>query len=232
MWVKICGNTSLEDAAEAARCGATALGFIFARSPRQITAEHVATITGALPTGVERVGVFDSRDAAEVIEIAGRAGVKTLQLHGGFDLALLEQIVALHRFEVIQVLHRRAGSDVRETVSEDRETLAQLRSVAELSRGARRAVRILVDSQTAARSGGTGTTYDWAAAAELFRVAGQLGVPAIAAGGLRPSNVREAIGQLAPWGVDVSSGVEHSPGKKDPVAVAQFLANAHGVEKP
>jgi phosphoribosylanthranilate isomerase len=236
MWVKICGNTTLEDAEHATRSGANALGFIFAPSPRRVTADLVAAITRLLPAGAEHVGVFGSHNAVEIAEAAETARLTTIQLHGGFDLPLLQQFEIADRFELIQVLHWAAVTTLppQHLPSHDTlaETLAQLRSIAELSARSRRRIRVLIDSKAGARTGGTGTPYDWKAAAELFRHARQLGIDAIAAGGLSPENVPAAIDQLAPWGVDVSSGVEREPGRKDPAAVAQFLARAHGVQKP
>ena len=89
MWVKICGNTNLEDAALAAELGADAVGFVFAASKRQVTAAQVAAITMHLPEEVERIGVFDSHDAGEIAAVAQEAGLTAVQLHGGLDEKLL-----------------------------------------------------------------------------------------------------------------------------------------------
>jgi phosphoribosylanthranilate isomerase len=90
MWVKICGNTNLKDAALAAELGADAVGFVFAASKRQVTAAQVAAITACLPAVVERVGVFDSQDAEVIATTAYAAGLTAVQLHGGFDEPLLD----------------------------------------------------------------------------------------------------------------------------------------------
>ena len=92
MWVKICGNTNLEDAALAAKLGADAVGFVFAESKRQVTATQVAAITARLPAGVERVGVFYSHDAEEIAETVETAGLTAVQLHGGLDEVLLMRL--------------------------------------------------------------------------------------------------------------------------------------------
>ena len=107
MWVKICGNTNLEDAALAAELGADAVGVVFAESPRRVTAAQVASITPHLPRTVERVGVFHSHDADEIAQTALEAGLTAVQLHGGLDEALLSRLAK--RFaggvQIIQTLH-------------------------------------------------------------------------------------------------------------------------------
>src|ERR1017187_5258554 len=92
MWVKICGNTNLEDAAHAARLGADAVGFVFAASKRQVTAAQVGAITPHLPFGVERVGVFYSHEPEEIARVVSDAGLTAVQLHGGLDEPLLERL--------------------------------------------------------------------------------------------------------------------------------------------
>src|SRR5262249_11428956 len=113
MWVKICGNTNLEDAQLAADLGADALGFVFAESKRQVTATQVAAITPHLPANVERVGVFYSRDAREIASIVYGAGLNAVQLHGGLDVDLAERLRDLlgDGVRLIQTLHWSVGSD-------------------------------------------------------------------------------------------------------------------------
>ena len=215
MWVKICGNTNLEDAALAAELGADAVGFVFATSPRQVTAAQVAAITRELRGPVERVGVFDSRDAEEIARTAAEAGLTAVQLHGGLDEGLLERLA--ERFaggvKMIQVLHWTVGDEASaEQLAEQMERVAGL-GIAD---------RVLIDSKVGAARGGTGVAFDWAAARGVF-AAGRTGmrpdgVRLIVAGGLRAENVARAIEELGPWGVDVSSGVEASPGRKRPCA--------------
>jgi phosphoribosylanthranilate isomerase len=226
MWVKICGNTNLEDAQLAARFGADAVGFVFAPSPRQVTASQVAAIAPHLPPHVERVGVFHSRDAEQIESIALHAGLTAVQLHGGLDESLARQLA--DRFSgsvrIIQTLHWTVSPA---TESPAALLTAQIERIAEL----RLSDRILIDSKVGAVTGGTGVPFDWAAARALFASAPS-GVHLIVAGGLNPHNVAHAIAQLNPWGVDVSSGVEISPGHKDPVLLARFLGNARAATSP
>jgi len=232
MWVKICGNTNLEDAALAAELGADAVGFVFAASKRQVRAAQVAAITARLPAAVERVGVFDSHDAEEIAATAQAAGLTAVQLHGGFDEALLKRLA--ERFandaqgiRIIQTLHWSVGGQTpngaRASATESSaELLAdQMERVAAIGV----ADRVLIDSGVGVVSGGTGVAFDWAAALKLFAAAPS-GVRLVVAGGLTPENVAQAIGQLAPWGVDVSSGVEASAGRKDPNRLARFIDHA------
>jgi phosphoribosylanthranilate isomerase len=224
MWVKICGNTNLEDAALAAELGADAVGFVFAASKRQVTAAQVAAITPHLPGGVERVGVFCWHTVDEIVETVRQAGLTTVQLHGGLDNGFAERLA--QRFagtvRIIQTLHwhvtlqDNAGHLVR-----------QIEHIAT----AGITDRVLIDSKVGAAGGGTGVPFDWAAARQVFTSAPS-SLSLIVAGGLKPENVAHAIAQLRPWGVDLSSGVEVSPGRKDPAQMARFIENARGAETP
>lgn len=219
MWIKICGNTNLEDAKLAAELGADALGFIFASSKRQVTAAQVAEISKGLPDNVERVGVFDSRNPDEIAFMAQEACLTAVQLHGGFDSELLEHLdeILIPRKQLIQVLHWTL--DDPSSAPRIADQLQQLASLGITD-------RVLIDSKVGtSASGGTGITFDWAVARSLFASAPS-GLHLIVAGGLKPENVAGAIRELAPWGVDVASGVEASVGKKDPARIAQFIENA------
>jgi phosphoribosylanthranilate isomerase len=235
MWVKICGNTNLEDAALAAELGADAVGFVFAASKRQVTAAQVAAITPHLPGEVERVGVFYSRDAEEIAQTASDAGLTAVQLHGGLDEGLIEALAKRFagRVRIIQTLHwtigeQTLGGKADATAESSAVLLAgQIERVAALGM----VDRVLIDSKVGAAGGGTGVAFDWIAARKAFASAPS-SVHLIVAGGLRPGNVAEAIAQLGPWGVDVSSGVEASPGRKSPELLAQFIENAHGAQTP
>ncbi|WP_035358970.1 phosphoribosylanthranilate isomerase [Edaphobacter aggregans] len=214
MWIKICGNTNLEDVQLAVELGADALGFVFAESRRQVTAEQVARISPHLPSNVERVGVFDSRDAEEIAGIVREAGLTAVQLHSGLDLGLAGRLRELlgDGTGLIQTLHWTVGADNGDPLG------FGLRRIA----SAGLMDRVLIDSRVGVAGGGTGVAFDWRAArAVLVENAGDLRV--IAAGGLRPENVAEAIRKLRPWGVDVVSGVETAPGRKDPERLAAFL---------
>lgn len=210
IWIKICANTSLEDARVAADTGADALGFVFAASPRQVTIAQAAAIVPQLPREVEKIGVFVNASYEEIAATVDAVGLTGVQLHfappDGLSAMLRGRFGELLR--ILRVVHF-DGTEMRDaTALSDRD-----------------ADGILVDSRTAKAVGGTGVAFDWDAARKrIFN-----GNPArrlIAAGGLAPHNVVEAIEKLQPWGVDVVSGVEVMPGRKDAVKVRAFIANA------
>ena len=220
LWIKICGNTSLEDAVLAAEAGADGVGFVFAPSPRRVTVSQVAAITPHLPATVEKIGVFVDA-ALDEIEATVRACALTgVQLH--FDAAP----------DLPATLRERLGPQFRilrvERFSvESAETVA-----AQLAAHARNphVHAVLVDSVASMAVGGTGVTFDWAKARRtVFGDAGKLKL--IVAGGLNPDNAAEAIATLRPWGVDVVSGVEAAPGRKDPAKVRAFIANARAASR-
>lgn len=214
LWVKICGNTSLEDAQLAAEAGADAVGFVFAPGPRQVTAEQVSTIIPNLPDDLEKVGVFvesSFEEIARAVDVCGLTGVQ-LHWHGTDDLPARLRERFGQQLRILSVLHY--GPDVIERAG-------VLAGNSEID-------AILVDSRTATAVGGTGIRFDWIAAETLFRNAQ---IRLIVAGGLSPWNVQEAIGRLRPWGVDVVSGVEMAPGRKDPTKVRTFVTNARGASR-
>jgi phosphoribosylanthranilate isomerase len=209
LWVKICGNTSLEDALLAAEAGADAVGFVFAPSPRRVSAEQVAAITLKLPSSIEKIGVFVDSSFDEIETAVRDCGLTGVQLHfdGTEDLPLRLREKFGPGLRIVRALHY--GPEVVGRIG----VLA----------GDDRIDAVLIDSRTAKAVGGTGTSYDWNAAESLFRGAG---ARLIVAGGLTPSNVSEAVERLRPWGVDVVSGVEIAPGRKDPAKVRAFVRNA------
>jgi phosphoribosylanthranilate isomerase len=222
MWVKICGNTSLEDAEHAIRAGADAVGFVFAaESKRRVTVEQVANITAHLPPTAEKVGVFVEQSVAEIADIVLAAGLTGVQMHApnleraAHDAALLREKLGdrRQRLRVVRVLHFSAAA-----LDDFAENVAQL--------GRNHTIdAVLIDSRTADAVGGTGIAYDWRAVQKsLRRIAPHPRL--IVAGGLTPENVRQAIQTLAPWGVDVASGVEVAAGKKDPLKVERFILTA------
>ena len=234
MWVKICGNTNLNDAQLATRLGADAVGFVFAPSPRQVSASQVAAITPHLPPQVERIGVFSSRDADQIASTALEAGLTAVQLHGGLDENLARQL-AEHlagSVRIIQALHWALDLPSPQGLGQPAHSPATLLAT-QIVRivSLRLTDRILIDSKVGAATGGTGVAFDWDAARSLFAYAPH-GVHMIVAGGLNPRNVAHAIAQLKPWGVDVSSGVELSPGRKDPELLARFIENARAAASP
>jgi phosphoribosylanthranilate isomerase len=227
MWVKICGNTNLEDAALAAALGADAVGFVFAASKRQVTATQVAAITPHLPAAVERVGVFDSRDPDLIANAVRVAGLSAVQLHGGLNEELVDNLSRTFgdTVRIIQTLHWSVDGDSHAESAV--ELMMQIKRVADLGI----ADRVLVDSRIGSAVGGTGVAFDWSGARETFASATS-GIHLVLAGGLKPANVADAIRQLAPWGVDVSSGVEAAPGRKDPQRLARFIENARAAATP
>lgn len=221
MWVKICGTTNLEDAKLAVEAGANAIGFVFAPSPRRVTSSQLAVLPLESLGDARRVGVFVSQDFEEIAYDVRAARLTGVQLHGELDFALVERL--RHEFEddllIIQTLHWPVGSGLADL---QRRLRSDLRAIAR-HRGAD---AVLLDSKTAQAIGGTGQSYDWDHAREvLVDAAGQLRL--IVAGGLNAGNVAEAIRTIRPWGVDVASGVEAAPGRKDPEQVREFVREAH-----
>ena len=213
LWIKVCANTSLADAVLAAEAGADAVGFVFAPSPRQVTVDQVASITPALPSSIEKIGVFVAatfEQIAAAIETAGLTGVQ-LHFEGGENLPVQLRSRFGPALRILHVLHYAPDASARAASLAENKALDA----------------ILIDSRTANLIGGTGITFDWDAAASLFNNAG---TKMIAAGGLNPANVAEAIEKLQPWGVDVASGVEATPGRKNPEKVRAFIENARRAE--
>jgi phosphoribosylanthranilate isomerase len=204
--IKICGITNLEDALLAAELGADALGFIFyPPSPRSIEADTARAIIAQLPPLVTTVGVFVDEAAATVNELAPQVGLDWLQLHGQ------------ETPEYCRSLGRRIIKAFR---IQDEKSLAALA----LYRGAAQA--LLLDTYKKGIVGGTGETFDW----HLAREAKKYG-PIILAGGLIPENVVQAIATARPQAVDVASGVEARPGKKDPEKLRAFFRELKALKK-
>ena len=215
VWIKICGNTSLADARLAVDAGANAVGFVFAPSPRHVTVSEVAAIVAHLPATVEKIGVFVDAGFEEIYTTVRLCGLTGVQLHfeaaAGLPAKIHERLGS--QLRILRVVHFEAGAAAR--ISEQ---------IAEHARNPH-VDSVLVDSRTAKAVGGTGVAFNWAAARKTaFRDAGALKL--IAAGGLTPANVAKAIATLQPWGVDVVSGVEAVPGRKDPEKVRAFVAKA------
>jgi phosphoribosylanthranilate isomerase len=196
--VKVCGICRAEDAQLAVELGATAIGFVFwPESPRHIDPDEARSIAAALPDGVLAVGVFVDQPVAEVVEIAGTVRLDAIQLHGHENVAEYE--VLSHR--VIKAL------PVGETFDP-----AAVDALPER-------VTVLLDAHDPVRRGGTGRTIDWTLAASVAERR-----ETILSGGLNAANVAEAIKQVRPYMVDVSSGVESAPGRKDPDKLRAFFS--------
>ncbi len=225
MWIKICGITSVEDAELAVAAGADALGFIFAESPRCISPEAVREIIADASTDqTEKIGVFVNASVEEMFAVQRLAGLTGMQLHGSGHVDV-EQLrdYSSNNSNPIRILRV-----MRYDAHPDRFAL-ELRQLRESATFDGRQNAILVDTCVAGKQGGTGVAFDWSAARDTFLHEAPY-FRLIAAGGLHPGNVREAIQTLRPWGVDVSSGVESSPGKKDPELLAAFIREARAAE--
>lgn len=200
--VKVCGITNLEDALICVKYGVAALGFVFAPSKRRVDPEKVYQISRRLSPFIVKVGVFVDEDPLRIKEILKDCRLDLAQLHGKEvpdDCELLEG-------RVIKAF--RAGYDHPDPIWKG----AAIRG-------------ILVDSYSAAASGGTGTTFDWKLAAD-YR---QLGFPLILAGGLNPDNIETAVRTVRPAGVDLSSGVEREPGLKDAGKLRNLMNRIKGL---
>ncbi|MGA8740352.1 MAG: phosphoribosylanthranilate isomerase [Terracidiphilus sp.] len=217
LWIKICGNTSLEDALLAAEAGADAVGFVFARSPRQVTTCYVEAMTAKLPQSVEKIGVFVDATLAEIEVAVLDGGLTGVQLHFSGSPDLPEKL--RERFgldlRILRVLHF-SPCAVLEAAS-----FAADRNIDAL----------LVDSRTETTVGGTGIAFDWNSAVGLFQNSEER-PHLVLAGGLTPENVPNAITTLHPWGIDVASGVESAPGRKDAEKVRKFIARARAISEP
>lgn len=201
--VKICGITSLADAEEAVEAGADALGFMFyAGSPRHITLEAAQTIERRLPPFVIRTGVFVDAEPEEVFSAMHLCGLNVLQFHGRETPEYCRQfgMMTMKAFRIRDA--------------------ASLLEIPKYQTDA-----YLLDSYVAGKEGGTGETFNW----ELAVEAGEFGKPIFLAGGLTPDNVAGAVKTVKPFGVDVSSGVESAPGKKDPKKMRAFVAAVRSV---
>lgn len=202
MFVKICGITNREDALAAVEAGADALGFNFYRqSPRYISPTGAAVITEKLPSHVKRVGIFVAERPEFIASVAIQAGLDIAQLYRGA------------KCRGIPFWNVLASNDATDLVFD-----------AALLEGNPDA--ILLDSPSPTLLGGTGHTFPWRVAREASE---RMGKKIILAGGLDESNVEQAIDEARPWGVDVCSRIETTPGRKDHLKMKRFIEAAHRV---
>jgi phosphoribosylanthranilate isomerase len=231
-WIKICGTTNLEDAKLAVEAGADALGFVFyEKSPRNINPELAREIVEQLPEHVEKVGVFFGQSEFNAFDIVGRAGLTAIQHYLAGNESTSEgplRTIASSREKPVRLYVTLPATWI----------LADEARVEGLSHGfqhwddgmpaetreqiPRDLFTFFLDSGEAGQPGGTGKVFDWRKAVPLVQKM-QKKVRVVVAGGLRPDNVGEAIAILQPFGVDVVSGVEVRPGKKDPQKVQAFV---------
>lgn len=214
IWVKICGTTNLQDARSSLAAGADALGFIFAPGPRRVTPEQARKMVAALPNGVQTVGVFVNEMEEAVLDTVRQAGLSAVQLHGDepaeFARNLKNQLPAIKVLLAIPF-----------------DSLPKRANAAKAAGSAIDA--LVVDGAPVHLRGGAGISFDWARAKRQFAELGPIKVAV--AGGLTPENVADPIRTLRPWGVDVVSGVESSPGKKDPEKLVAFVRAVRACEK-
>lgn len=209
-WIKICGTTNLEDALGAVETGADALGFVFyEKSPRNVSTELAREIVRGLPDGVEKVGVFVNKSEDEILHMVAQVGLTAVQIHGDNEDPRIADLLVSQRpgLKVFPAIFMNDHSPELSARMWRPESICAF----------------VLDSAGGARRGGTGKVFDWGAAkssVEKIRAVGDI----VVAGGLTPGNVTEALGILRPWGVDVVSGVEGGPGKKDPGKVRAFVA--------
>lgn len=205
MHIKICGIRRREEAEAAVAAGAGLLGFNFwPGTPRYIPPAEAAAIIRSVPKEITAVGVFVDELPERVLEIAAETGLAALQLHGSETPEYLDRLGSYTKIKAVKV-----GGDFHP------EALSRYRS----------ADAFLLDSFVAGRHGGTGRTFEWALAAQA-KPYGRI----ILSGGLNAQNVGEALQQVHPWGVDVCSGVEAEPGRKDPERIREFVRAVRNAE--
>ena len=200
--VKICGITRVIDALAAVEAGADALGFVFyEKSPRYVTPHQAATIMRHVPPFVSRVGLFVDAGLDRVALLMSETGIDTLQFHGDETPDFCKHFHCT-TLKAIRVRNSSSLKGIRNYPVSG----------------------ILLDAYVSGKPGGTGARFDWSLAIEAKRI----GKPIILAGGLKPETVAEAVRSVNPYAVDVSTGVESSPGKKDVAKLRDFIAAAKG----
>ena len=257
-WIKICGITNLDDAQAASDAGANALGFVFyPKSPRHVTLENAQSIIARLPAPIEKVGVFVRETADQVRETVRQVGLTAVQLSGDesaeFSRGLFRELSNGSRRPMIfrtwpaKIFDAPADQAVGwdpvaagliepdEAYKGKRVHKIHVAKNGDLfleTHGFRPGVisGVLLDSSSAEKPGGTGQAFDWERVQPWAGIINSIS-KLVVAGGLHPGNVQEAIHLLHPWGVDVSSGVEHTPGKKDAKKVRAFVEAVRAMEE-
>ncbi len=232
-FVKICGTTNLQDAQHSIAAGADALGFIFAPSKRRVSVEQAARMTREVPASILCVGVFTEGSATDIRDAVHGAGLHAVQLHLPYDAALIATLHAA-RVQLVQVVKVESDTGLLKSDAAAAERLTEELTTA-LSDD--RLWAVLLDASFAGVSGGLGRSFGWDTVRPLLQAArrrataehsarGTTGPHVLLAGGLHAGNVAEAMRALEPWGVDVVSGVEAAPGRKDPEQLHGFVQAA------
>ncbi|MGL5804035.1 MAG: phosphoribosylanthranilate isomerase [Xenococcaceae cyanobacterium] len=212
MRVKICGITNAEQGSAIAYLGATALGFMCVReSPRYVTPAQIQAIVASLPTEVNKIGVFANANLQAIVEVVREAGLTGVQLHGDESPGYCQQLLDLlpNRIELLKAFRIKTPS-----------------SLAEVNSYISCVDTLLLDAYHPQMLGGTGATIDWTALTEF-----QPDLPWFLAGGLTPDNILAALLNLKPDGIDLSSGVERSPGDKDLDKVNRLFSKLKSAER-
>jgi phosphoribosylanthranilate isomerase len=227
-WVKICGITNLEDALVAVEAGADAVGFVFyEKSPRKVSTNAAREIASVLTSKVEKIGVFVDEKIGRLNEVAAQIGLSGLQTYTDPNSA---SKAGVNTMPLSPRLNRYVVLPVRRFLNNDL-SFDSFAISARNEKSSEYATAFFLDSGTAEQPGGTGRVFDWKAAIPIAKCVSDAGWKLVVAGGLTPQNVGEAMGILHPWGVDVSSGVEAKPGKKDPEKVRAFVKAVREADK-
>jgi len=249
-WIKVCGITNLDDALASIDAGANALGFVFyPKSPRHVTLETAGLIVARIPQQIDKIGVFVNQTVESVCDTVKQVGLTAVQLHGDESTEYSRELFRGLANEAPRPIIFRAwpakifDAPAEKSIGWDPVTaglvepdeaykgkrvhkihVAENGDIFLETHGFRPGVisGVLLDSSTAEERGGTGQAFDWERVQPWAGVINSIS-KLIVAGGLHPDNVQEAIHLLHPWGVDVSTGVESEPGKKDPRKVRAFV---------
>ncbi len=204
--VKVCGITNAEDACAAVKLGVDALGFIFAPSPRQVTPEKARSIINTLPPFIQTVGVFVDQGLKSIQDIMRFCDLDLIQLHGNEPPEFCHQLMP----HIIKAFRIKDEASLLPITNFQGHIRAQL-----------------LDTYRQGLRGGTGKTFAW----HLAVKAGKMAPPVILSGGLKPSNVARAISTVKPYAIDVNSGIEAHPGKKDIGLMARLMQTIHAINK-
>jgi phosphoribosylanthranilate isomerase len=210
-WIKICGTTCLEDALSSIAAGTDALGFIFAPSKRRVSLEQAQRIISQLPRDIERIGVFMNSSAAEIGSVVSSVDLTGVQMHGDESPAAVYAELPLARRDTMRKI---------KTI--------QVKPGCVFGFDSHGGAPGIVDIWLLDSGAGSGKVFDWTTAKKQL---GDRHERFIVAGGLTPENISDAMRAFKPWGVDVVTGVEREPGRKDPEKLKAFVAAVRRAEQ-